>query len=132
MVENNENILPDKFERIEFGIGDYTVNFCNTTAMIQHGFGPLLSYSKQVGFIGLLPDNILIGSNLALRPFKSSDSLYAFELNRGSAVNRLLSSPTKRFADIMHIIMRNESPIFKCGDLDELGTFMVNLLMQKA
>ncbi len=132
MVETGENILSDKFERFELGIGVYTVDFCNMTASMRYAFGPMKSYSKQVGFIGLLPDNILIGSNLALRPFRSSDSLYAFELNRGLAVNRLLSSPTKRFVDIMHIIMRNESPIFKCGDLDELGTFMVNLLMQKA
>lgn len=128
MPENLTPILPDRFLSISVGVGMNTVSFCESIDGIKYGYGGLNKYRISVGYLAFSPDRVLMGSNRAISKITHVGGLCIWEFSREKLINRLLESPTKRFAEVVHIIKNYPTFPQEYSTLSDLNLAMINII----
>lgn len=128
MPEILSPILPDKFSPIFAGVGMNTVRFCVSIEGIEYGYGGLYKYKIPVGYLAISPDRVLMGSNRAISKITHVGGLCVWEFDREKFINRLLESPTKKLAEVVHIIKNYPTFPQEYSTLRDLNLAMITIV----
>lgn len=121
--------MPDKYVLLNIGVGARSSVFLSYIKDKEYGFGSLLRFRTDVGYIALSPKSLLIGSNMAMSDLKARNgNLYVVELERLHIVLRLSKAPTIVFANVLHDYLNPTNLIYECTNLPDLRNAMLGIV----